>query len=102
MNATARKQPDLFDMPKGAPPSGNSIVLSPFWLVICTEAMEDERGRQTLTRGYKFVHEDENSAEREAKRLADRFPAFEFAIVKSVASVKYDRDKRRLVWEECE
>lgn len=97
----AKARPDLFSPLTGTPPSGNSVLLHPFWLVICTEANKDGRGNTTLTRGYKFVHESEDSAETEAWRLANKFPEFEFAIVKSIAAVSYKRDKRRLVWEEC-
>jgi hypothetical protein len=93
---------DLFAPIPGAPPAGNIDVDGEFWLVVCTEAMWNQERRTTnLTRGYKFVHDTESEATKEARRLALKFQDYGFAVVKAVAIAKWDRKRRRLVWDEC-
>lgn len=85
------------------PPSGNTTISEPFWLVVCTEV--EWKGRegqwQHLTRGYKAVHYSEESANAEALRLATRYRGFAFAVCKGLAAVHYaDNFAARPKWEE--
>lgn len=102
MSATADKQIDLVNEQwRGAPPPGNCTADWPFWLVVCTETNWSPGRPEFLTRGYRYVHDSEKSAETEALRLANKYPGYEFAVVKSVAVVRYRDKERRCVWEEA-
>src|SRR5262245_40202811 len=86
------------------PPDGDSCADGKFWLVVCTESQQIgslRDGHELLTRGYKYVHESETSANKEAARLATRFKGYAFAVVESMAIVQFDMKKGRLVWDEC-
>jgi hypothetical protein len=99
--AVGKRMGDMWAPIPGTPRPGNTLVDGAFWLVICTEAIEDDRRRITLTRGYRYVHESLVSAEREAARLATKFRHCEFAVVRSEAIVGWRQELGRLTWEEC-
>lgn len=89
------------DIARSAPIDGETIVgPEKFWLVVCTEAIEDMRRRIFLTRAYRCVHLHQVDAEREALRLAKLFKGYYFAVVESQAVVRYDQKRGRPMWEE--
>lgn len=99
MNAATRT--DFLALQDETPIGGNSSVDLPFYLVVCTESIWDPRTRrENLTRGYKFVHPTEVSAETESWRLALEYRGTTFAVVKGLAAVRYCQEKHRLVWDE--
>lgn len=83
------------------PIDGDTVVDDKFWLVVCTDA-RDCPGGEILTRGYKFVHPTETSAEKEAARLATKYHGYAFAVVESAAIVHFDERSNRLIWEESQ
>lgn len=88
------------------PLDGDTIVgPEKFWLVTCTDARQIggyRDGHQLLTRSYKYVHETQSSAEREALRLANKYRGYSFAVVESVAVVTFREERGMCVWEDSE
>lgn len=86
------------------PLDGDTIVgPEKFWLVVCTDARQIgtyRDGHVELTKGYKYVHETQGSAEREAYRLATKFRGYSFAVVESMAVATFKDKRGRCVWEE--
>lgn len=86
-------------------PLDGDTVVGPekFWLVSCTDARQIggyRDGHQLLTRSYRYVHDTQASAEREALRLADKYQGYSFAVLEAVAVVTFRKERGRCVWED--